>query len=61
MNKFKLTIDQVAHQLRRDEIARLIESLYERFSDAMRINHEVWLRHKAHTTPRMKSVNGTPV
>ncbi|MEI6737135.1 MAG: hypothetical protein WCL29_01500 [Pseudomonadota bacterium] len=60
MNTNKLTIEQNAHELRRQEIARLVSRMFVMYSDAVRGQHEAWLRRGAIVVPRMKSVNGTP-
>ncbi len=59
MNEANFTLQQSARQLRRDELARLISTGFDRLAEILRKQHEASLR-RLDRRRRMHSVNGTP-
>ncbi len=59
MSTTNFTLQENARQLRRQEISRLISTVFDRLAEILRKQHEASLRRfdRGH---RMPSVNGTP-
>ncbi len=56
LNRFDF--ERQAHLLRRQEIGRLFQRAISATGEALRRNHEQWLRRRARTS--LRPVNGTP-
>lgn len=55
----RISIEKRAHELRRQEISRLLKTTFAALSDQLRRNHEQWLRLR-NWRARLTTANGTP-
>ncbi len=54
------SLTESARELRREALSNFLSATFAGITDALRNQHEAWLRRSAMRTPRLKSVIGTP-
>jgi len=54
------SLTESARELRREALSNFLDRTLASITDALRNQHEAWLRRNALRTPRMQSVIGTP-